>query len=145
MRIQNQISNTRWGGGGLSGERRAARCRFSCLPFAGDAVVIEALRAMLMARARYDILRYQELALVVSDFGVLLLDSHSITSASSAVASSSQWHHVKLVLALEHVTHYAIHKDNNRLVFTSISICLVPVRVRVRICSTHTQYRGDVC
>ena len=38
-------------------------------------MVIEALRAMLMARARYDILRYQELALVVSDFGVLLLDS----------------------------------------------------------------------
>lgn len=77
---------------------------------------MEALRAMLMARARFDILRYQELALVVSDFGVLLLDSHSVPGAGAgadagAVAAHA---HVKMVLALEHVTHYAIHKDNNR-------------------------------
>ena len=70
---------------------------------------------MLMARARYDILRYQELRLVVSDFGVLLLDSHSLAPLPASVELSSHVNvNVKLVLALEHVTHYAIHKDNNR-------------------------------
>ena len=54
----------------------------------------------------------------MSDFGVLLLDSHSLapppSPQPSSVALSS---HVKLVLALEHVTHYAIHKDNSRYPF----------------------------
>ena len=85
---------------------------------------MEALRAMLMARARYDILRYQELALVVSDFGVLLLDSHSLAPLPASVALSS---HVKLVLALEHVTHYAIHKDNNRYSFSEYARQQLPM------------------
>ena len=102
---------------------------------AGESLVSDTVRRLLLARAQSDLLRYQELLLAVTDCALFLLDPHArlpppelpelpsmhLEGADGAPGAQgtrttppAATVHIKLLVPLELVSYWTAHKDNPR-------------------------------